>query len=142
LEKGLCQASEFPPGVAAVEVSPSPGPPNAAAPQSSEGSAIFVVPSPGDIKLLAIDMDGTLLNSSSEVTARTAKALRAAMDHGLKVVLATGKARPAAIAALEAVGLAGAPRFVGSQRHVRRPCCAFFARQSRCLTDAARLEKV
>jgi hypothetical protein len=60
------------------------------------------------VKLLAIDMDGTLLNSSSEISARTVEALRVALDSGVRVVLATGKARPAAMAALSRVGLAGA----------------------------------
>mmetsp|Transcript_34668 Transcript_34668/g.89999 ORF Transcript_34668/g.89999 Transcript_34668/m.89999 type:complete len:268 (-) Transcript_34668:105-908(-) len=52
-------------------------------------------------------MDGTLLNSASRVSAATAEALRGALARGLRVVLATGKARPAAVAALGAVGLAG-----------------------------------
>ncbi|KAJ7520298.1 hypothetical protein O6H91_20G077400 [Diphasiastrum complanatum] len=52
-------------------------------------------------------MDGTLLNSSSKVTQRTAKAVRAAIQHGVQVVIATGKTRPAAIRALRAVGLEG-----------------------------------
>lgn len=67
-------------------------------------------PRPNGIKLVAIDMDGTLLNSSSKVTARTAEALRVVLARGVQVVLATGKARPAAISALEEVGLAGDDR--------------------------------
>lgn len=43
------------------------------------------------IKLIAIDLDGTLLNSQHEMTARSEKALKAAMDKGVKVVIATGK---------------------------------------------------
>ena len=99
---------------------------------SDDSSEMFVVPSASDIKMLAIDMDGTLLNSSSQVTARTAKALRAAMGSGVQVILATGKARPAAIAAMEKVDLAGAEcrihmsTSLGSQR----PAFAFAA--SRC----------
>ncbi|KAJ7520296.1 hypothetical protein O6H91_20G077400 [Diphasiastrum complanatum] len=58
-------------------------------------------------RLLFCDMDGTLLNSSSKVTQRTAKAVRAAIQHGVQVVIATGKTRPAAIRALRAVGLEG-----------------------------------
>ncbi|KAI3902634.1 hypothetical protein MKW92_016315 [Papaver armeniacum] len=53
------------------------------------------------------DMDGTLLNSRSQITSTTAGALREAMSMGVKVVIATGKARPAAMTALKAVGLAG-----------------------------------
>lgn len=43
------------------------------------------------IQLIAIDIDGTLLNSQHELTDRTEKALKAAISRGVKVVLATGK---------------------------------------------------
>lgn len=42
-------------------------------------------------KLLAIDIDGTLLNSKSQLTPRTIAAVQAAQARGLKVVLATGR---------------------------------------------------
>lgn len=42
-------------------------------------------------KLLAIDVDGTLLNSSSQLTPATAAAVRRAQERGLKIVLATGR---------------------------------------------------
>lgn len=60
-----------------------------------------------DVRLLCLDMDGTLLNSSSEVLPSSVDALRMARDRGVRVILATGKARPAAMKALENVGLAG-----------------------------------
>ncbi|KAK9806969.1 hypothetical protein WJX72_008996 [[Myrmecia] bisecta] len=60
-----------------------------------------------DIRLLALDMDGTLLDSRSKVLPSSVKALKAAMKAGVMVCLATGKARPAAVAAMAAVGLAG-----------------------------------
>ncbi|KAI3792739.1 hypothetical protein L2E82_06627 [Cichorium intybus] len=53
------------------------------------------------------DMDGTLLNSKSLVSAANAEALREASSMGVKVVLATGKTRPAAITLLKMVDLAG-----------------------------------
>ncbi|KAL5783347.1 hypothetical protein ACOSP7_008376 [Xanthoceras sorbifolium] len=53
------------------------------------------------------DMDGTLLNSKSQITLTTAKALKEALSRGVKVVIATGKARPAAINVLKMVDLAG-----------------------------------
>lgn len=65
------------------------------------------VPGSG-VKLLACDMDGTLLNSSSRVLPSTVEALKAAIARGVTVMLATGKARPAAIACMQSVGLAGA----------------------------------
>nr|XP_023923056.1 endoribonuclease YBEY, chloroplastic-like isoform X2 [Quercus suber]POE97294.1 sugar phosphatase yida [Quercus suber] len=51
--------------------------------------------------------DGTLLNSKSQVTPANAKALKEAMSRGVKVVIATGKARPAVIESLKMVDLAG-----------------------------------
>jgi len=57
---------------------------------------------------VALDMDGTLLDSRSRVLPSSAAALRAALAAGVTVMLATGKARPAAMAALAEVGLAGA----------------------------------
>ncbi|XP_042377254.1 endoribonuclease YBEY, chloroplastic-like [Zingiber officinale] len=53
------------------------------------------------------DMDGTLLNSKSQITATTAEAIREAVSRGVKVVIATGKTRPAVISALKMVDLAG-----------------------------------
>ena len=42
-------------------------------------------------KLIAIDVDGTLLNSSGEVTENTKIALRKAIDKGMEIVLASRK---------------------------------------------------
>lgn len=42
-------------------------------------------------RLLALDIDGTLLNSKSELTPRTKAAILLARDSGVKVVLATGR---------------------------------------------------
>ncbi|CCG89121.1 sugar-phosphatase [Erwinia piriflorinigrans] len=43
------------------------------------------------IKLIAIDMDGTLLNPQHEVTPRVKQAIQTARDKGVAVVLATGR---------------------------------------------------
>lgn len=59
------------------------------------------------MSLVALDMDGTLLDSSSNITPDSAAAIRAAIAAGVKVILATGKARPAAIAAARKAGLEG-----------------------------------
>jgi Cof subfamily protein (haloacid dehalogenase superfamily) len=48
-----------------------------------------------DIKLIAIDLDGTLLNSGSQVTPRTEATIKEAIGAGIHVVIATGKTRPA-----------------------------------------------
>ncbi|DBA90100.1 TPA: hypothetical protein ACH3X1_003418 [Trebouxia sp. C0004] len=60
-----------------------------------------------DIRLLALDMDGTLLDTNSKVLPSSIKAIKAAIKAGVAVCLATGKARPAALSALTPVGLAG-----------------------------------
>ena len=71
----------------------------------SDGESAVI--SNSKFRILFCDMDGTLLNTKSFITQKTADALRAAMDAGVTVVIATGKTRPAAMAALALVGLAG-----------------------------------
>ncbi|PAN28619.1 hypothetical protein PAHAL_5G166400 [Panicum hallii] len=58
-------------------------------------------------KYIFCDMDGTLLNSKSQITARNAEALREARSRGVNIVIATGKARPAVIDALSMADLSG-----------------------------------
>lgn len=69
------------------------------------------------VKLLALDMDGTLLNGESQVLPSSVEALHAALSTGVKVCLATGKARPAALSAMEKVGLAGRTQLPNSILH-------------------------
>lgn len=42
-------------------------------------------------KLVAIDLDGTLLNSNGEVSEKTKNALNKAMDKGVEIVIASRK---------------------------------------------------
>ena len=42
------------------------------------------------IKLIAVDLDGTLLSSSNTILPETQRMLRVASENGIKVVLATG----------------------------------------------------
>ncbi|CAL5435640.1 unnamed protein product [Camellia sinensis] len=72
--------------------------------RKKEGSLRFYKPK---FSYIFCDMDGTLLNSQSQVSSTTAKALREALSRGVKVVIATGKTRPAVISALKMVDLAG-----------------------------------
>ena len=44
-----------------------------------------------DIKLLVLDVDGTLLNSNREMTERTIKTLRKAQQNGVRIALASGR---------------------------------------------------
>lgn len=58
--------------------------------------------------MFSLRTTGTLLDGRSKVLPSSVQALRAALKAGVTVCLATGKARPAAIAAMQSVGLAGA----------------------------------
>jgi len=43
------------------------------------------------IDLIALDLDGTLLDSSGEISARNRSAIRAALESGIRIVLVTGR---------------------------------------------------
>lgn len=72
--------------------------------RKKEGSLRFYRPK---FKYIFCDMDGTLLNSKTQLTPTNANALKEAISRGVKVVIATGKTRPAAISALKAFDLTG-----------------------------------
>lgn len=57
------------------------------------------------IKLIAIDIDGTLQNTHHEMSERTEKALKAAVAQEVLVVVATGKARTACVDILRRCGI-------------------------------------
>jgi len=44
------------------------------------------------VKLIALDMDGTLLTPNHDISGRTREAIQKAMDRGVQVVIATGRA--------------------------------------------------
>ncbi|MGC3968050.1 MAG: HAD-IIB family hydrolase [Pirellulales bacterium] len=56
-------------------------------------------------KLLAIDIDGTLVNSRDELTPKVRDALRAAAAAGLRLVLATGRRYSRALPLVEPLGI-------------------------------------
>ena len=68
---------------------------------------VIIKPSRPKIKIVALDMDGTLLDAKSKIRPSSVAAIKAACEKGVRVILATGKARPAAIQACEKVGLVG-----------------------------------
>ncbi|OIW14414.1 hypothetical protein TanjilG_20860 [Lupinus angustifolius] len=72
--------------------------------RKKEGSLRFYKPK---FSHIFCDMDGTLLNSKSQISPATANALREATSRGVKIVIATGKARPAVIDIFKMVDLAG-----------------------------------
>lgn len=64
------------------------------------------------IKLIAIDIDGTLLNSQKQVTDEVKNALKAAEAQGVKIVLCTGRPLPGVEDLLEELDLLGENDFV------------------------------
>jgi Cof subfamily protein (haloacid dehalogenase superfamily) len=54
------------------------------------------LPSPGNIKALALDLDGTLLAPGAVLTERTITAVNKCVKRGLKITIATGRAIEAA----------------------------------------------
>lgn len=57
------------------------------------------------IRLIALDVDGTLLDSAHRLPPANAEAVRAALDRGIAVVLATGKQYSAARDLIHGLGL-------------------------------------
>jgi Cof subfamily protein (haloacid dehalogenase superfamily) len=55
-------------------------------------------------RLLALDIDGTLLRTDKTISPRTLLALRAARERGVRLVLVTGRRLPAARRAAQALG--------------------------------------
>ncbi|XP_020217266.1 endoribonuclease YBEY, chloroplastic-like isoform X2 [Cajanus cajan] len=72
--------------------------------RKKEGSLRFYKPK---FSYIFCDMDGTLLNSKCQISSATVNALREASSRGVKIVIATGKARPAVIDIFKMVDLAG-----------------------------------
>lgn len=57
------------------------------------------------VKLIAIDMDGTLLNSQKEIPKENIKAIQEATAAGIKIVLCTGRPRSGIVPHFEKLGL-------------------------------------
>ena len=58
-----------------------------------------------DIRLIALDIDGTLLDSKHALTPRVEEAVKAAVAKGIQVVLATGKTRHSSVKLVEQLGI-------------------------------------
>ena len=71
-------------------------------------------------RLLALDIDGTLVNSRDELTPRTREALRRASEAGILIVLATGRRYSRALPLVESLGL-DAPLVTASGALIKRP---------------------
>ena len=68
------------------------------------GEAMRRVPAAGPFKLLAVDIDGTLVDHSLAVTPANLAALREAVAAGVRVVLATGRMFRSALPYAEQIG--------------------------------------
>jgi Cof subfamily protein (haloacid dehalogenase superfamily) len=66
------------------------------------------------IKLIALDMDGTLLNNEKCISERNYQAIQAAKSAGIKVVLASGRPLEGLQSYIEHLGLTGEDDFVVS----------------------------
>jgi HAD superfamily hydrolase (TIGR01484 family) len=62
-------------------------------------------PSGGRYRLVAIDLDGTLLRHDGSLSERTRRALRAAVGRGVKIVICTGRRFRTTLPILEQLGL-------------------------------------
>lgn len=58
-------------------------------------------------RMIALDVDGTLLNDHHEITPRVREAVRAAADLGIEIVLCTGRGSTSALPVLRELGLKG-----------------------------------
>ncbi len=70
------------------------------------------------IRLLAIDLDGTLLTHDKKITPETTEAIKAAQDAGITVVLASGRIRPSMLPFAKTLGLDRGPMISGNGTHV------------------------
>lgn len=71
--------------------------------------------SPVRVRLVAVDVDGTLLTSTHQVTPGTVEAVREARARGLEVVLTTSRPPIALRPVLDRLGLTEPAEFIGSQ---------------------------
>ncbi|RED56241.1 Cof-type HAD-IIB family hydrolase [Cohnella lupini] len=60
-----------------------------------------------NVSMIALDVDGTLLNDHHEVTPRVRQAVRAAAEQGAEIVLCTGRGSTSALPVLKELGLEG-----------------------------------
>lgn len=104
---------------------------------------------PGQYRLVAVDVDGTLVESDAQPTPRVAAAIRRAVEAGIWVVLASGRAFPSVRAYAQPLGLEGpaicyqgAEVRLGSQGEVwfRRPVARALVEEAAALAREFGLE--
>ena len=85
-----------------------------------QGVSLRTIPSKIAPRLIAIDMDGTLLGESGQVSSRTLTAILAAQSVGIQIVIATGRRHAYAMRVLRPLGLAHACALISSNGAVTR----------------------
>lgn len=65
-----------------------------------------------DYKLIALDMDGTLLNDKKEITAENKEAISKAQDRGIKIVLNSGRSYDGIAYAYKELGILGTDQYM------------------------------
>jgi Cof subfamily protein (haloacid dehalogenase superfamily) len=76
---------------------------------------------PTQYKLIALDIDGTILRSDHTIAPQTRAAIHQAMARGVRVTLATGRAFPSALAIARQLGLKGTPLVTHDGAYVADP---------------------
>ncbi|MFC6644899.1 HAD-IIB family hydrolase [Granulicella cerasi] len=89
-------------------------------------------------RLIAIDMDGTLLNSEGQVSSANRAAIRAAEEAGCEVVIATGRRHSFAMQPLRTLGLNPAHALISSNGTVIRSVNADLLHRSHLSVASAR----
>jgi len=75
--------------------------------EEKAGPTISLSPEEGRIKLVALDLDGTLLTSDQKISESAREAINEAIARGIRVIVATGKSRPAVYVVGQKFGLFG-----------------------------------
>lgn len=74
-----------------------------------------------EIKLLALDLDGTLLTNDHNITGATKKSIQLAVEKGIIVLFATGRGLQTSYTYLEELGLTGPMVFVNGAEIWKNP---------------------
>jgi len=74
-----------------------------------------------DIRLIALDLDGTLVHDARRIPERNLAAVRRAMDQGVTVAIATGRMHSSAETFVERLGLQGTPLISYNGAMIRVP---------------------
>ena len=90
------------------------------------------------VRMIAVDMDGTLLNSSGKVSPRTLSALNAAHAADVEVVIATGRRHSFAMQTLRSLDLHPSKAVISSNGAVTRTIAADLLHRTLLPLEAAR----